>query len=283
MLSTRHSPDFPLRAYVDGVPEFYLDTGAEIAKWHRENSQAPNIEPFETQIFLKLLTDNPMVLDIGANIGWYSCVASAASHGKAKVIAFEPEPSNFTLLARNLALNGFYRVHAIQTALGSEDGRINLFLNQDNAGDHRIFDTGGRASLPVAIAKLDTIVGSDFTPNLIKIDVQGAEPLVLEGGVETLRRAGGGAAVLLEFYPGGTHARKAHALANEIFSFGRDVFVLYPYEGGQLQPITIDTLHSAIDGCIAPITEKYLDLLIAPNDGRMEKIQNIVGRDWQQW
>lgn len=283
-LNERHRPEIPLRVRIDNVPEFDYDLGEEKNVWHRAQERSPSIEPLETQIFVRLLSDNPRVLDIGANIGWYSCIASAVSRGRAQIIAFEPEPANFTLLARNAALNFFHGIRAMQTALGAENGRGKLYLNDENAGDHRIMAVDDRPSISIAIAKLDSVLeGTGFVPDLIKTDVQGAEPLVYAGGEKTFAEAGASGAILTEFYPGGMGMKAAHEQADRLFAFGRSIYALYPYEGGQLQRLSRDRLHEAIEGCLHAKFDKYIDILVAPGDDRMDRLRDMIGRDWEQW
>jgi FkbM family methyltransferase len=279
-----HRPDTPLRVRIENVPEFDIDLGHRVDVWHRENSASPNIEPLETQIFCRLLSDNPRVLDIGANVGWYSCVASAASRRQAKVMAFEPFPGSFLLLARNAALNFFHGIHARQIALGATNASGGLFLNEENVGDHRIASVGDRTSIDITVARLDSVLEhTHFVPDLLKIDVQGAELQVFEGGAETLRRAGKSLAICMEFFPAGLGLNAAHALADRVFAFGRPVYAMYPYEGGQLQPVDLDVLHEAIEGCLHPRFDNYMDLLVAPEDSRVDRLRPYFGRAWAQW
>jgi FkbM family methyltransferase len=270
-----------MRVAVENVPLFNIDLGFSINKWHRDNDQPPNVEPFETQVFVELLSNAPRVLDIGANAGWYSCIAASCNSGS-MVHAFEPEPANFTLLARNLGINGFHRVWPHQIALGAKDGIVDLFLSNENLGDHRIASTAGRESIGVGIAKLDTVL-HNFIPDLVKIDVQGAELQVFEGAQETFRRAGGNLAMCIEFQPEALGLEVAHELAERIFAFGRPVFVIHPYEGNQLQPLKLEVLHDAIEGCMHPRFDVHSDLVIAPQDSRFERLRKWIGRDWAQW
>jgi FkbM family methyltransferase len=279
-----HRPDAPLRVRLENIPEFDLDQGWQMNSPLKASLASPDLEPFETQMFCRLLSDNPRVLDIGAHVGWYSCVASAASRGRAKVMAFEPFPGNFILLTRNASLNFFHGIHARQLALGATDTRGPLYLSEANFGDHRIAEVGERASIEIALARLDSVLeNAHFVPDLIKIDVQGAELQVFDGAPETFRRAGKSLAIFMEFYPGGLGLDAAHALADRAFAFGRPVYALYPYEGGQLQPIDLAVLHDAIEGCLNPRFDNFMDILIAPEDRRSERLKPYLGRDWQPW
>jgi FkbM family methyltransferase len=279
-------PDTPLRVEISNVPFFDIDLGFRTNEWHRANNQSPMVEPFETEIFIELLSKAPRVLDIGANVGWYSCLASAASKDQARVHAFEPEYNNFVLLGRNASINGFHGIVPHQTALGAEDGRASLFLNPENTGDHRLLNTRSNQAIEVGIAKLDTVLASQhFIPDLVKIDVQGAELQVFDGAVKTFERAGKSMAVLMEFQPEALGLNASHALADRIFSFGRPVYMVHPFEGNQLQPLNLEVLHDAIEGCLHPRFDVHGDLIIAPDDSRMDRLKKWTegARDWAQW
>src|SRR5437868_3115369 len=93
-----NDPSEPLSAKIANCPGFLFDAGYAINKWHTDNNEKPSPEVLETQVFIKLLSEEPQILDVGANVGWYSCVASAVTNGRARILAFEPEPDNFALL-----------------------------------------------------------------------------------------------------------------------------------------------------------------------------------------
>lgn len=286
ILRTDQRPDVPLKVQCLGVPTFDIDLGFKTNEWHRTKSQAPSIEPFESEVFVELLSASPRILDIGANAGWYSCIASAASQGRARVHAFEPEPNNFVLLGRNASINGFYGIISHQVALGDKDGRVSLFLNPDNSGDHRLSNMRSDEAIEVGIAKLDTVLAHQhFIPDLVKIDVQGAELQVFDGATKTFERAGKSMAVLMEFQPEALGLDTAHALADRIFSFDRRVFMVHPYEGNQLQPLKLEVLHDAIEGCMHPRFDVHSDLIIAPDDYRLDRLKKWTdgARDWAQW
>lgn len=156
-------------------------------KFSGDRSMAdPGYEKEEIEIFLRNLKRAAICLDIGANVGLYTCLAASA--GK-PVIAVEPLPRNLALLRRNLEANGFRDVEVLPLGLSSE------------VGTRRLFGTGGCASFQegwagsstkrfqsVQVATLDSIVMrlADHGPMLIKMDVEGFELDVLGGAGKTL-------------------------------------------------------------------------------------------------
>ena len=67
-------------------------------------------EEFETELVSKEISKNDVVVDIGANIGYYTLIFAKLVGENGKVFAFEPDPSNFALLKKNVELNGFRNV-----------------------------------------------------------------------------------------------------------------------------------------------------------------------------
>ena len=90
-------------------------------------------EPFETALFQQFIGVGDSVVDAGANLGYFSVLASALVGEQGRVVAFEPEPRNAALLRDNLALNGFSeRCLVYEAALGDGDAEVTLYLHPDN-------------------------------------------------------------------------------------------------------------------------------------------------------
>ena len=143
-------------------------------------------ETDEIEIFLKRLQNATACIDIGANIGLYTCLAAA--QGK-HVIAVEPLPLNLAVLYRNLLCNEFHDVEVFPLGLSGKAGIKRLFGG--NTGASFLPGWGGasdRRHELVPVSTLDLIVNSRFNghPILIKIDVEGFEYDVLGGAEHTL-------------------------------------------------------------------------------------------------
>ncbi len=148
-------------------------------------------EEYETRLFKTYLKKGDVVLDIGANIGNNTLVAAEVVGSLGRVYAFEPDPKNFALLKKNIEANGYQNVVLVNKALSDKNGKGKLFLSvENNHGDFRIFGTGdGRKSIGIDLITLDSYFGSKIPKiNVIKIDVQGAEALVIKGATKTLAK-----------------------------------------------------------------------------------------------
>lgn len=162
-------------------------------------------EPFETDVFRRICRTGDFVLDIGGNIGWYSVVASHILGNQGRLITFEPDPDNFTLLARNVArCPNAPATELRHEAVGESLGTVKLFLSATNLGDHRIFDDGtDRAFVEVHLRTLDSLLANETRlPDIVKSDTQGSEARILKGA-QGLLSAGWRPVFLMEFWPFG--------------------------------------------------------------------------------
>lgn len=169
-------------------------------------------EPDETAFLKSHLAAGMTVLDIGANIGYFSLLASDLVGPNGSVISFEPDPHNFQLLRKNIRLNKRRNVTALNLALGRSNSTATLYRSRSNFGAHTLTEEilsschhGGKASpVSVSIAALDSILEKYCVQpvDFIKIDVQGYEPAVLDGMLNTITRSPS-LTILSEFWPPG--------------------------------------------------------------------------------
>lgn len=125
-----------------------------------------------------------VVIDVGANIGFF-CLRFADWVGaEGQVVAIEPEERNHAELLRRLARRGFAdRVVAYRAVADRSAGEVKLEVNPDHPGDHKI----GNAGIAIPAVTVDDLRSAAGRPvALIKIDVQGAEMRVLEGATAVL-------------------------------------------------------------------------------------------------
>lgn len=132
----------------------------------------------------ELVVPGSVVADIGANIGNHS-LFFAKICGAGLVYAFEPMRVTFSILERNIALNGLTNVHCTNAALGAREGRVDLLhFPEHNIGAARLRAGSETGTYPVTTLDAQRLPRLDF----VKIDVEGSQLQVLEGAKETLRR-----------------------------------------------------------------------------------------------
>lgn len=167
-------------------------------------------EHFETRLLLSLLREQDQVLDIGANIGWYSVAAARRVGAAGHVFAFEPDPNNFAILTANVQRNGLSSVATERVALGRESGTGSIRSSADNQGDLRVRDfRKAGASLAeddVRVIALDDYLASNRQFDLarlriLKMDVQGFEHEVLSGAKGLLAQLPRSTVCFMEFDP----------------------------------------------------------------------------------
>jgi FkbM family methyltransferase len=193
-------------------------------------------EPLVTRWMAEFLDAAPrgVVIDIGANLGWHAL--HAARHPNVDtVVAFEPDPFNAWLLERNLADNGIDNVIVESRAVGAAPGTAHLHrYSRNNFGRHSLAADHGQGSRSVPVTDLDgalAALGFGEKPvALIKIDVEGYEPAVIDGAMRTLQRTDG---LILEYSPdlsaaGGLSTTTMIARLGEA---GFSPFVLWPAGG----------------------------------------------------
>ncbi len=182
-------------------------------------------EPIETRWILDRLRPGDTFVDVGANVGYFTLLAARAVGEEGRVFAFEPDPDNFELLARNIELNHLTNVVPVQRAVSDRCGPAQLYLSERNKGDHRIFPAGERRdSIEVLTVSLDSYLGDEPDVDVVKIDTQGAEVPVLLGMGSILRWSP--PALVVEFWPkglagcGATGSQLLRLLAARGFSIG---------------------------------------------------------------
>lgn len=144
---------------------------------------------FETKLMKKRIKRGMVIFDIGANIGYYSLILARFVGETGKVYAFEPDPENYRLLVKNIKTNGYKNIIAIQKAVSNKAGTINFYLSEEHRGDHRLYDSGdSRRVIKVKATTIDRFSNGKINPDVIKVDVQGAEFLVLLGMKKTIKR-----------------------------------------------------------------------------------------------
>lgn len=141
-------------------------------------------DPLERELLAGRLRDGFRFIDIGANIGAYSLFLAAKAGPSARILAVEPQPEVFARLAFNIAQNPFGTVKAVACALADKPGELTLFLDPTNRGESsvRILRSSTSHSVRVPATTLLALVQSEGYQRLdaIKLDVEGAEDLILE-------------------------------------------------------------------------------------------------------
>ena len=143
------------------------------------------IEVPEANFLKNYITKGSIVIDVGSNIGFFTIKFAKWVGPTGCVISIEPDEINFQRLTYYVKKNNYSdRVILVKSAVSEKSGQVKFFLNPYNPMDHRISDNG----INVSSTTIDEICSSFQLHNVdfIKIDVQGAESLVINGARKTL-------------------------------------------------------------------------------------------------
>jgi FkbM family methyltransferase len=153
------------------------------------NIFAGSYDAIELKLIAGLLSQDSVVFDIGANIGYYAIFLER--HSGCRVVAFEPSPREYQRLEKNIALNHCRRVEAVCLALGDIPRRSNLYLSNANTGVNSLILTDkATEAIQVQVETLDRFVAEKGIGRIdfLKIDVEGSEHSVLQGGYNTIQK-----------------------------------------------------------------------------------------------
>ncbi len=159
-------------------------------------------ERAETAFFRGAFRAGMTFVDVGANVGLYSALAARA--GAAAILAIEPHEETFSFLEKTLAANNASS-RAIRAAAADREGEIVLHSNPQNKGDNRVYaDPLLENAETACCATLDALCAGAGIERIdfLKIDVQGAELMVLEGARKILA-ASPACTIMMEFWPFG--------------------------------------------------------------------------------
>ncbi|MFC2060355.1 FkbM family methyltransferase [Chloroflexota bacterium] len=158
-----------------------------------------------TAAFKSSVKEGDVVLDLGANLGYYSLLAARLVGGKGRVYSFEPEPRNFRLLLKNIELNGYDNITPLQKAVSDKTEMLKLFISSEDSGAHTIRESVDsrdyKESIDMEVVKLDEFFAGNTKPiNVIKMDVEGSEPKAFQG-MEKIIEENSDLKIFVEFYP----------------------------------------------------------------------------------
>ncbi len=159
-------------------------------------------EPDESAFLRSRLAPGMTLLDIGANVGYFSILGARSVGPTGTVVAIEPEPANYALLCANLWEARAGNVEPIRAAASSFNGPISLSVSRENCGDHRSFlERPLEQVLEVVGVRVDEMLDRDARVDVIKIDIQGADHRAVVGMEGLLARCA--PVLLVEFWPRG--------------------------------------------------------------------------------
>ncbi len=156
-----------------------------------------NYEPGHVALMKEKVKEGDYVVDVGANIGFYTLLLAKLVGPHGKVFAFEPDPENFIVLEKNVKLNNYKNIIIENKAVINKNEKVDLFMSNINKGDTRIYKTPEKIKEGVAPdceaygVKLDDYFDKNKEKiKFFKMDIQGAEHLAITGMISILKNEG---------------------------------------------------------------------------------------------
>ena len=191
--------------------------------------------------FLKhTIKKGDVVLDIGANIGFYSNILSSLVGTSGKVYSFEPDKVNFDHFLRNT--KGKQNIVAVNKAVADQTKTLKLYTSKLLNVDHRTYKVDDyEKEITIDAVSIDDFVGAKFKVDLIKMDIQGFEMAALKGMIKTIS-SNQSLKIIMELWPHGL--QKAGTSFEELFYFFRTMKLkTYAVNGIELTPYNENELN----------------------------------------
>jgi FkbM family methyltransferase len=146
-------------------------------------------EPDIAATMFRCIKPGDTVVDVGANVGYFTCLMAALVGPMGRVFAFEPASGNLKKLSANVKLNDFSQVKIIPKAVGAESKQVQLYISADDSGGNALWNPAlwwenkkskeyGCDCESVEMTTLQAALGK-HVPTFIKVDTEGAETEVL--------------------------------------------------------------------------------------------------------
>lgn len=190
-------------------------------------------EPATTFVFKRLLQPGDIVVDIGAHWGYFTLLSATLCGGAGRVFAFEPHPGNYALLRTSIEANSFTNVVATQKAVSDQNGTAKLLLALGSGLNSLRYvppqfqvPQGSESQIIADTVNLDNFFSQNpIHPKLIKMDIEGAEPLALEG-MRNMIEQNPDLVLITEFLPHYLGAKIAAHFLGRLRDYGFEVIAI---------------------------------------------------------
>jgi FkbM family methyltransferase len=182
-----HTSKWVITEVFEGSVKMWIDLADKYVSY---GCLIDNYEPLESTAFRRLLQPGFHVVDLGANVGWFTFLATLGTGPTGRVTAIEPRNITADYLRRSVQLNRLEdRVTVIQHAIGDHSGKASLvwYPASRNPGSARLGEPDeGAEAQETELRRLDEVLGESRV-DCIKMDIEGAEGLALIGAAAVLR------------------------------------------------------------------------------------------------
>jgi len=220
----------PDSTIIDGL-KFTMDSKDSMKFSIRKNYPKVNLH------YLQVIKKGDIVIDVGANIGYFTLLFARLVGETGKVIAIEPDPSNFKLLEKNIHDNNFKNIITLQNAVSNNEDIVSL-IQGETIGEHKISNETHDESVKVKCMKLDDYCTRFKKIKLLKSDTEGNEVSVLNG-CEKLLKEEKIENIMIEFNP--------HHLMNYGFDHPKILCDILSENGYKIMDVENEILDQEVD------------------------------------
>ncbi|MFT7299772.1 MAG: FkbM family methyltransferase [Porticoccus sp.] len=200
-----------------GFKLHYFPTKISKRLW-QDSFEKRGVYDMGDKLFFNCLQSGGVVIDVGANIGYYTLLSAQIVGHSGYVYSIEAHPKTFGYLEKNVALNKYENITMFNLALGEKKGNV-TFTDEIKDDLNRVSDDG---SVVVLMDKLDNLEFCHEKINLLKIDVEGYEKFVINGANKILKKT-----ETIFFEAWSKHFEKYGYTLSDIFDVLRDFGFIY--------------------------------------------------------
>ncbi|WP_316506234.1 FkbM family methyltransferase [Nitrosopumilus sp.] len=222
-------------------------------------------ESFEAKVCKEYLKPGQTVLDIGANIGFYTLIAASNVGPNGKVFAFEPSVQNVEMIGKSVAENSMTNVHVSNVAVSDKSGLGELYLSPYYQSEHSLFEyhyssgTHSGKKTTVELVIIDEFLEQNcnsLNVDFIKMDIEGAESRALCGMKKTLKE-NKHLTMITEFWPQGFHNANSSPqdFLEKLSSYDFTISHIDEYQN-KVYPVTVNEMMTIINDRVKNPTEK---------------------------
>ena len=208
-------------------------------------------ESFEKKVLEKYLKKDQIVLDIGANIGFYSLFARSIVGSKGKIYSFEALKDNAEMIEMSALENSFENVSVINVAISNVLGKGFLHVSSYYNSEHSLFNyhySSGKTNsnkIQISLETIDNFLQNkvnDLNVDVIKMDIEGSESMALEGMTNTISE-NENIVVVTEFWPQGfrNSNNEPKDFLEKLIAFGFQINHIDEYKN-EFYPVTVNQM-----------------------------------------
>jgi FkbM family methyltransferase len=191
--------------------------------------ESKSYEPHVTSLVKKLLKEGDVFLDIGANVGYFTMLASSLVKSKGKVIAFEPNPQNLQLIYSSIVENDAVNIDIYPYAASDQKAILNFTTVGSNGGVVTASAQEQQHYFLVPSIVLDKVLESEERISLIKIDIEAHEPYAIRGMEKLIKRLK--PKMITEFHPWAmrlNNLEPPEEYLKQLFDLGYQISIIEP-------------------------------------------------------